>query len=122
MDSVAECGTEPGDRGIDVGALVVDPAHDDGARHPGGGTLVPDGARREVDLLGGGHDEEGGVGGAQSRTQLADEVDVPRCVDQVDLHPVVDQRGDRQTDGAVLAYGRRIVVADGRAGVDRTGA
>ncbi len=53
---------------------------------------------RVVDAVVGGDHEQGTVGGAQPRAQLADEVGVPGGVDQVDLDAVVDQRRARASE------------------------
>ena len=56
-------------------------------------------------LVGRGH-EQRAVGGAQPGPQLADEVGVAGGVDQVDLHPAVHERGDRERHRPAVACAR----------------
>ncbi len=109
------------DRVADVGAVVVGPGDHDRARHPDGGALRPQRGGGGVEALEGVDDEQGGVGGPQTRAQFPDEVGVTGGVDEVDLEVAVPQRGDGEADRALLAHGGGVVVAHGRALGDRPG-
>ena len=93
---LAECGLCLREDAAVVGPDVVELGDRDHARHPDVGTLPPERGRRMVDALIGRNDEQRTVGGAEAGAQLADEVRVPGCVDQVDLRTLMHQRGDRQ--------------------------
>ena len=116
--------TPPGRRrlGRHVGAVVVGAGDDHGARHADRGALRPQRDGGRVDALERVDHEQGGVGGAQSGAQLADEVGVAGGVDEVDLDVPVHDRGHRQADRPLLADRRGIVVADRGAVGDRPGA
>ena len=105
-----------------VGPGLVEPGDDHRPRHPDQRALPPQRAGRDVDALVGGDHEQRAVGGAQPRAHLAHEVGVARGVEQVDLHPLVDQRRDRQRVGAAVPLLTGVVVAHRGAVVDRPGA
>ena len=100
---------------VEVGPRVVQAGHDDGAGHPDGGALLPEHLRAAVDAVDGRDHEQGGVGRAQPGAQVAHEVGVARRVQEVDLHPVDDDRGQREADGALLAHLGVVEVRDRRA-------
>ncbi len=81
---------------LELGARGVNLGYDHGARHADRGALVPQDAGHAVDAVGGRHHEQGGVRGAQAGAQVPDEVGIAGGVEQVDLHPGVLERGDRQ--------------------------
>ena len=122
------CGLEH--RGV-VGALVVELADHDAARHADGLALLPQRLGRAVDALTGGDDEQRAVGGAETRAQVAHEVGVPGGVEEVDLDGGVaasgDQRDQGQPDRPLLAdlglvvVGGAGAVLDAAEPVDRSG-
>jgi hypothetical protein len=75
---VAELLAALGERVVEVGPLVVQPRDRDRPRHADGGALLPERGRGGVHAVDGGDDEQRGVGGAQARAQLADEIGVAR--------------------------------------------
>ena len=108
-------------RGV-VGARRVQLGDHDGTRRAEGGALLPQRHGDRVDVVGGRDDEQRGVGGAQPGPQLAGEVGVAGCVEQVHHHVVPAQRAHRQRHRALLGHFDRVVVADGAALGDRAGA
>ena len=110
-----------GDGAGEVGARRVQPADHHRARRAERGALLPERDRDRVDLVGRGHDEQCGVGGAQPGAQFTGEVGVAGRVEQVDDDVVPVQRAHRQRDRALLRHLDRVVVADRRAVRDRTG-
>ncbi|OPZ52266.1 MAG: hypothetical protein BWY91_02385 [bacterium ADurb.BinA028] len=79
-------------------------AHGDDPRHTDGCALLPQQGGRAVDAVRAGDDEDGRVGGAQPRAQLADEVGVSGGVDEVDRQPAALDGGNLDAHGAsVLA-------------------
>ena len=71
------------------GPLAVELVHEDGASDPELLGQRPRGLGLDLDALHRRHHEHRKVGRAQCRGHIADEVGVPRCVDDVDLVPVV---------------------------------
>ncbi len=100
---------------------MVEAGDHDRARHPDGRALLPQRHRGLVDAFGGTHHEQRGVRGPQAGAQLTDEIGISGCVDEVDLHVLVHQWGNREPDRPLLTHGRRVVVAHGRALGDRAG-
>ncbi len=112
--ALAEDALADRDRLVEVRAVLVELGDDDGAGHPHGGALLPEHLGGAVDTVDGGHHEERGVGGPQPGPQVTDEVGVAGGVQQVDLHPAVGQRCQRQRDRALLSVLGLVEVADGR--------
>jgi hypothetical protein len=113
---VAEDPAAGGDGLVEVRPRHVELAHGDDARHTDRGTLLPQQGGRPVDAVGTGDDENGGVGGAQPRAQLTDEVGVSRGVDEVDRQAGTLDSGDLDAHRAlVLAL---VGTTAGRAGSD----
>ena len=100
---------------VDVGAGVIDLGDDDHPWHGHVGALTPERPRLLVDPLVRGDDEQRAVRSPEARSHLPHEVDVPRGVQQVDLHAVVHQRREREPDGASLTVLDLLEVAHGRA-------
>src|SRR4029079_2357094 len=96
----------------------VDLRDDHGAGRTGRGALVPQHAGQAVDAVNRGDGEQGSVRGAQAGPQVAGEVGVTGCVQQVDLHVRGEHRGQREVDRALLADLDLIEVADGGAVLD----
>jgi hypothetical protein len=71
-------------------------------RHTDRGALLPQQGGRAVDAVGTGDDEDGGVGGAQPRAQLTDEVGVSGGVDEVDRQAGTLDRGDLDAHRALV--------------------
>ena len=98
---------------------MVAARHHHGAWHADPGTLLPlrDGGGIDLTLapLVRRHDEQRGVGGAQTGAELTDEVPVAGGVDEVDLRVLVEQGSDGQRDRPLLPDRSGIVVADGGA-------
>ncbi len=99
---VAEDPAAGGDGVGIVRSRHVELAHGDDPRHTDGGALLPQQRGRTVDAVGTGDDEDGGVSGAQTRAQLADEVGVTRGVDEVDGQPATLDRSDLDADGPLV--------------------
>ena len=109
------------ERAVVVRAGVVELGDDDGSRHADLAALHPQRLGRFIDALVRRDDEQCAVRRSQPRPQLADEVGVAGRVDQVDLDAVVQQRGQGESDRALLADLRVVVVADRRAVHDGAG-
>ncbi len=118
---VAERVLRGGQRVLVVRAGVVEFRDENGAWHADLAALQPQRLGRLVDLLVGRDDEQRAVGGSQPRTEFADEIGVARRIDQIDLHAVVYQRRQRETDRALLRDLRLVAIADGRSVDDRPG-
>ena len=65
--------------------------------------LFPQHARRAVDAVDRGHDEERGVGGAKAGPQVTDKVGVARRVEKVDFDAVVFDRRQREGHRSLMA-------------------
>ena len=100
---------------VHVGAGVIDLGDDDHPWHGHVGALTPERPRLLVDPLVRGDDEQRAVRSPEARSHLPHEVDVPRGVQQVDLHAVVHQRREREPDGASLTVLDLLEVTHGRA-------
>ncbi len=109
---------------LHVGLCGVAPGDDDGTRDPRDHALLPQREGPRVDpalaALRGRQDEQRRVGRAQPGAQLAEEVAVAGGIQQVDLHAVVHERCDRESDRPALADRGRVVVAGGGALGDRS--
>ncbi len=102
-----------------VGARLVELGDHHRAGHAHRGTLAPQRGGRVVDRLAGRDHEQCAVGGAEPGPDLAHEVGVPGCVDEVDLRVAMDDGGDGQGDGALVRPLGLLEVADRRAFLDR---
>lgn len=104
-----------------VGPGCLHMGDDDGAGHADGLALLPDHAGGAVDAVGGGDDEEGGVGRAQTGPEFPDEVGVSGGVQDVDLDsgPLDGDQGE--LDGALAAVLDLVVVRDGAPVLDPAG-
>ncbi len=83
-----------------------------GPRHPDGCALGPKHAGGPIDGLGRRYDEQRAVRRPQAGAEVANEVGVPRRVEQVDLDAFVRERSQRQADRSLLAQLGLVVVAD----------
>jgi hypothetical protein len=121
-DTVAE-GVLAGDEDlVEVRPLVVDLGDHDGSGHADLGALLPQHPRQAVHAVAGGHDEQGGVGGAQPGAQVAHEVGVAGSVQKIDLDAGVRDRRQGEVDRALLADLDLVEVADGVAVLHPAGA
>ena len=118
---VAERVSCGGHRRVEVGAGVVELGDHHGARHADPTALQPQRSGRLVDALVGRDHEQRAVRRPQAGPQLADEVGVAGGVDQVDLHPAVRQRRQRQPYRTLLLDLGLVAVADRGAVGDRPG-
>ena len=103
---------------VEVGALLVEVGDHHSAGHADRRALVPEHAGHAVDAVHGRDDEEGGIRRPQPRPHLAHEVGVPRGVDEVDLHPLVDDARHGERHRAAQPPLDLLVVADRRAVLD----
>lgn len=92
-DALAEGGDAGRDHVVEARPSLVELGDRDNPRHGDLVALLPERDGGRVDVIAGGDDEDGGVGGAEPGSQLANEVRVTRRVEQVDLDVV---RGDRR--------------------------
>ena len=67
-----------GDGGVEIRARMVQPADDDGPRHPEPVALSPERGGRGVDIVGGRDDKQHRVRRTEPGAQLADEIRVAR--------------------------------------------
>ena len=100
------------DRLVEVGTFLVQLGDHHRSRHGDRGALLPEHPGRAVNTVDRGDHEQCGVGGPQPCPEVSDEVGVAGGVQQVDLHPVVLEGGQRQRDRALLACLRLVEVAD----------
>ena len=98
---------------VELGPGVVQPGDHDRARHPDRGALLPEHLGPAVDAVDGRDHEQRRVGGAQTGPQVADEVRVAGGVEEVDLHAVDHDGGQRNADRALLADLGLVEVRDG---------
>ena len=103
------------ERVVVVRTGVIEFRDEDRAGHADLTALQPQRLGRLVDLLVGRDDEQRAVGGPQTGPQFPDEVGVTRRIDQVDLDPAVLERGERESDRALLRDLGLVAVADGGA-------
>ena len=120
-DRVAERVPAGGERLVEVAALMVDLGDHDGARGADRGALLPEHPGQAVDAVGGRDGEQGSVGRPQAGPQVAGEVGVARCVQQVDLDAAVQDRRQGEVDRALLPYLDLVEVADCGAILDAPG-
>ncbi len=97
---------------VEVGPLVIQLGDDHGPGHPDAGALLPQHPGQPVHPVGGRHGEQCGVRGPQARPQVAGEVGVPWCVEEVDLDPGVHHRCQGQVHRALLPDFHLIEVAN----------
>jgi len=72
------------------------------ARHADRRALLPQQHGGAVDTVGGGDDEEGGICGPQTRSQLPDEVRIAGGVNEVEHHALMGDAGDTELHGALI--------------------
>jgi CDP-diacylglycerol--glycerol-3-phosphate 3-phosphatidyltransferase len=111
-DSVAEDALADCQCLVEVGAWVIEAGDDHSARHVDGGALLPEGDGAGVDAVDRVDHEQRRVGCSQPGPELADEVGVPRRIQQVDLDSVLDERREREAHRSLLLDRRGVVVAD----------
>ena len=118
-DLVPERRDELGERGLEVGALAVELVHEDRPGQPLLDRELPGVLGLDLDAVDRRDHDDHGVGRADRRAQVADEVGVARRVEDVDLHALPLDRRHRQRDRDALALLVGVVVGDGVAVLDR---
>ena len=114
-DVVAERGLKRLEGAEEVGALAVEHVHE---YEPGEAGLVgaaPEALGVDLDAHDAVDDDDRGVDHPESRERVGDEARLARGVDQVDLAPVVLERGDGGVDRHLTSLLVGLEVGDGRA-------
>ena len=113
-DALAERGLAIGDGGVEIGVGGVELGEHDGEWRAHLLALVPQGTRGCIDAVGCGDDEHRRIGGAQTGSQVTDEVCVSGGGDEVDHQIATGHRGDVQSRGPATVAIRRAIPGSGR--------